>query len=49
MDLSEIAKLKAEMICRTYGKEYLFDDAATEFVPYAIEYLSDYVSRWRNE
>ncbi|MFR5032005.1 MAG: single-stranded DNA-binding protein [Blautia hansenii] len=37
-------KIKSRMICQTCGKEYLFDDAATEFVPYAIEYLSDYVT-----
>ena len=32
------------MICEHCGKEYTFDDAATEFIPYAIEYLSDYIT-----
>lgn len=37
-------KVKNHMICEHCGKEYTFDDAATEFIPYAIEYLSDYIT-----
>ncbi len=37
-------KVKNRMTCQLCGKEYVFDDAATEFVPYSIEYLSDYIT-----
>jgi len=37
-------KVKNHMVCEHCGRKYTFDDAVTEFVPYAIEYLSDYIT-----
>ncbi len=37
-------KVKNHIMCEHCGKSYTFDDATTEFVPYAIEYLADYIT-----
>lgn len=37
-------KVKAYMDCKTCGKSYLYPDVATEFIPYSVEYLNNYIT-----
>lgn len=37
-------KVDSVMLCDTCGSEYTFPDTATEFIPYSIEYLKDYLT-----
>lgn len=37
-------QVKSKMICSQCGVEYLYDDAATEMIPYAVEYLAGHLT-----
>ena len=37
-------RVEGYMTCSQCGAQYRFPDAATEFIPFSIEYLSDYIT-----
>lgn len=37
-------QVKSNITCDCCGNVYQYDDAATEFIPYAVEYMSDYIT-----
>lgn len=37
-------RVKSNMQCQNCGIIYQYEDAATEFVPYSVEFLSDYLT-----
>ena len=37
-------KVKVPFTCESCGITYLYKDYATEFIPYSVEYLSDYIT-----
>lgn len=37
-------RVETQMMCEVCGTEYTYPDTATEFIPYSLEYLKDYLT-----